>query len=103
VDSAFLSADKFVTALPNFKVNQPYRIRTIVDEVQGEQQSQVLDDFGTTTIDLSSQPLAEVDVHPNAVVIGTNTNARATDTLVDFIFIRPVADVEPQIVLNRIR
>jgi len=36
------------------------------------------------------------------VLIGNNADRRATDTLLDFIFTRPLADVEPQVTVSRV-
>jgi len=90
-----------VPLLNSFAYGQEYRVRTIVDETQATQEPQVLNLFGQVTAELPAQPFAQrTTLHPNVLAIGNNSTFRATDTLIDFVFIRPVADVEPVVTLD---
>jgi hypothetical protein len=90
--------------LDTFAYNQSYRIRSVVDRIQGTQEASTLDDFGKVITSSSPQPFAQgTIVTPNILTIGNGTTLRATDTLVDFVFLRPVAQIEPQITISRIR
>ncbi len=99
--SGFIAGGQFVPLLNSFAYGQEYRVRTIVDETQATQEPQVLNLFGQVTAELPAQPFAQgTTLHPNVLAIGNNSTFRATDTLIDFVFIRPVADVEPVVTLD---
>jgi hypothetical protein len=102
--SGFIANGQFVQLSNSFAYDQNYRFRSVVDEIQGTQQASTLDNFGQVTTSSSAQPFAQgTTVHPNALKIGNGTTLRATDTLLDFVFVRPVADIEPQVTVSRIR
>jgi hypothetical protein len=48
-------------------------------------------------------PLAQGTSHAAAVQMGNNSNLRATDSLVDFVFVRPAAQTEPTVVVSGVR
>jgi hypothetical protein len=102
--SGFISNKVLVTMLTSFNYGQPYRLRTVVDEVQGTQQASLLDSFGNlisgTTAFLTAEALAS---HATAIQIGNNSTLRATDTLLDFVFVRPAAQIEPLVTITRVR
>jgi hypothetical protein len=101
--SGFIANGEFVPLLNSFAYGQEYRVRTIVDEMEGTEEPQILDLFGQVTEDMPAQPFAHgTTLHPSALTIGNNSTLRATDTLLDFVFIRPVAEEEPDISLTRI-
>jgi hypothetical protein len=100
----FIANGQFLQVLDTFAYNQRYRIRSVVDQIQGTQEAFALDDFGKVTVSGSPQPFAQgTTVTPNTLTIGNGTTLRATDTLLDFVFLRPVAQIEPQITFSRIR
>jgi hypothetical protein len=102
--SGFIANGQFVQVLDTFAYNQSYRARTVVDQLQGIQQAFTLDDFGTVVTSGAPQPFAQGStVNPDALTIGNGTTLRATDTLLDFVFLRPAAEIEPQITISRIR
>jgi hypothetical protein len=102
--SGFIANGQFVQALDTFAYNQNYRVRSIVDQLQGIQQASSLDDFGTFLTSGTPQPFAQgTTVSPDALTIGNGTTLRATDTLLDFVFLRSAAEIEPQITISRIR
>lgn len=102
-ESGFISNQEFVQALTNFTYGQLYRMRTVVDENQGTQQASVLDLFGALISATSPLPLAQgTPVHATAIQIGNNSDLRATDSLLDFVFIRPVAPTEPLVTITRV-
>jgi hypothetical protein len=102
--SGFIANGQFVQVLDTFAYNQSYRIRTVVDQIQGTQEPFALDDFGKVTTSGPPQPFAQgTTVSPNILAIGNGTILRATDTFLDFVFLRPVAQIEPQITFSRIR
>ena len=102
--SGFIANGQFVQLLNTFAYNQSYRIRSVVDEIRGTQEPSTLDDFGKVTTSGTPQPLAQGTIAtPNILTIGNGTTLRATDTLLDFIFLRPAAELEPQITVSRIR
>jgi hypothetical protein len=88
--------------LNSFIYGQLYRLRTVVDETQGTQQVSVLDKFGAWISGNTPQPLAQATAHATAIQIGNNSNLRATDTLLDFVFVRPAAPTEPQVIVTRV-
>ncbi len=89
--------------MTNFTHGQLYRLRTVVDENQSTQQASVLDSFGTLLNVFPSLPLAlGTSAHATTIQIGNNSNLRATDTLLDFIFVRPAAYTEPLVTVTRI-
>jgi hypothetical protein len=68
------------------------------------QQGQVLDLFGNVVSTSAAQQLAQgMTVHATTVSFGNNSSLRTTDTLLDFIFVRPVTSVEPLITISRLR
>ena len=70
---------------------------------QATQEPQVLDLFGQVTGDMPAQPFAQgMTFHPSLLTIGNHSVVRATDTLLDFVFIRPIADAEPEVTLARV-
>jgi hypothetical protein len=90
--------------MDTFAYNQSYRVRTVVDQIQGIQHAFTLDDFGTVVTSGPPQPFAQgTTVSPNILAIGNGTTLRATDTFLDFVFLRPAAQIEPQITFSRIR
>jgi hypothetical protein len=102
--SGFIANGQFVQVLDTFAYNQSYRVRTVVDQLQEIQQGSTLDDFGSVLTSSAPQSLAQgTTVNPDALTIGNGTTLRATDTLLDFVFLRPAADVEPQITISHIR
>jgi hypothetical protein len=102
--SGFTANGNFVASLNSFNYDQPYRIHTLVDETQGIQQGTVQDQFGAVLNTSDQQPLAQnFSSHVNSVVIGNNGDLRATDTLLDFIFVHDVATVEPTVSVTRTR
>lgn len=103
-DSGFIANGQFVGVMNSFVYDQSYRVRTVVDETLAQQQGQVLDQFGNVVSTSGVQPLAQgITAHPNTVSIGNNSRLRTTDTLLDFIFVRPVASAEPQLTISRQR
>jgi hypothetical protein len=89
--------------LNSFSYGESYRLRTVVDETLGTQQASLLDGFGGIISSSVAVPLAEASAHAAAVQMGNNTNLRATDTLVDFVFVRPAAQNEPKVVVTSAR
>jgi hypothetical protein len=41
--------------------------------------------------------------YATAIQIGNNSALRATDTLLDFVFVRPAAQIEPVVSVSRVR
>jgi hypothetical protein len=73
-------------------------------ETPGTQQAMVLNQFGAVLNASDQQPLAQnSSAHVNTVIIGNNGNLRATDTLLDFIFVHDRATVEPTVSVTRSR
>ena len=102
--SGFIANNQFVQMLNSFTYGKSYRVRTIVDETQGTQQAQGLDLFGQISADLPAQPFARYNAtHPNILSVGNNSTLRATDTLLDFVFLRPAAEAEPEVTVSRVR
>jgi hypothetical protein len=102
-DSGIISNQQFVPVLSNFTYGQLNRLRTIVDETQSTQQASVLDPFGALISVTAPQPLAQgTSGHATALQIGNNSDLRATDTLLDFVFIRPAAQSEPLVIVERV-
>jgi hypothetical protein len=102
--SGFTANGNLVSLLDSFTYDRPYRIHTLIDESLGTQQGMVLDQFGGVLSSSDQQPLAQTtSVHANTLLIGNNGDLRATDTLLDFIFLRNVSTVEPTITVVRIR
>jgi uncharacterized protein YoaH (UPF0181 family) len=99
-DSGIISNGEFVPVLTSFTYGQQYRLRTVVDEAQATQQVSQLDEFGGLTSTTTPLPLAQGVSHASAIAIGNNSNLRATDTLLDFIFARPVAATEPSVTVT---
>jgi hypothetical protein len=102
VDSGIISNHQFVQVLNTFTYSQPYRLRTLIDETQATQQATQLDDFGSTLSATTPLPLAQTPTHATSIQIGNNSTLRATDTLLNFIFIRPAAQTEPTVVVTTI-
>jgi hypothetical protein len=102
-DSGIISNGAFVPLLTTFNYGQSYRLRTIVDETQSTQQASVLDDFGQLISTSPPLPLAQGDAHASAVQIGNNSDLRATDTLLDFVFVRQAAQTEPTVTITSTR
>jgi hypothetical protein len=100
-DSGFFSGEKFVPVLDTFSYGQLYRLRTIVDEAQSTQQASVLDEFGGLIESSPPMPFAQEGSHATMIQIGNNSSLRATDTLLDFVFVRPAALVEPTVLITR--
>ncbi len=79
-------------------------LRTVVDEIQGTQQASVLDDFGNLISGIATLPLAQgIPSHASTIQIGNDSTLRATDTQLDFVFVRPAAQVEPVVTVTRVR
>jgi hypothetical protein len=102
-DSGIISNGEFVQVLNGFSYGERYRLRTLVDEIAGTQQASLLDEFGGILSSSVAVPLAQGTSHAVAVQIGNNSNLRATDTLVDFVFVRPAALTEPTVVVSGAR
>jgi len=101
--SGIFSNQQFVLVISTFNYGQDYRLRTVVNETQGAQQS-VLDDFGNLISASTTLPLAQgISSHASTIQIGNNSTLRATDTLLDFVFVRPATHVEPVVTVTRIR
>jgi sialidase-1 len=101
--SGFIANRQFVQMLDSFEYGASYRIRTLVDETQGTQTPEVLDRFGQVLSFSAPQPFADgTTIHPSLLAIGNSSTLRSTDTLLDFIFLRPVADAEPEITISRV-
>jgi hypothetical protein len=100
--SGLFADNQFVPVSNSFIYGQTYRIRTIVDEAQQQQEGQVLDQFGAILSTSGTHPLAQGSAHASTIMIGNNSNLRATDTLLDFIFVRQNATMEPQITISRL-
>lgn len=62
----------------------------------------MLDKFGAWISATTPQPLAQATSHATAIQIGNNSNLRATDTLLDFVFARPASQTEPQVIVTRV-
>ncbi|MGC2184973.1 MAG: DUF2341 domain-containing protein, partial [Terriglobales bacterium] len=104
LQSGIFSNQQFVPILSSFSYGQDYRLRTVVDEIQGTQLVSVLDDFGNLISGTTTLPLAqEISSHATTIQIGNNSTLRATDTLLDFVFVRPAAQVEPVVTVTRVR
>jgi hypothetical protein len=59
--------------------------------------------FGALISATAPQPLAHgTSSHATALQIGNNSDLRATDTLLDFVFVRPAAQSEPRVVVERV-
>ncbi len=102
-ESGFISGQQLVPVLTNFTYGQLYRLRTVVDEVQSTQQAFVLDSLGTLISSTTPQPLVqEAFGHATAIEIGNNSNLRATDTMLDFVFIRPATQTDPLVSITRL-
>jgi hypothetical protein len=102
-DSGIISNGEFVQILNSFSYGESYRLRTVVDEILGTQQAFLLDDFGGIISSNVAVPLAQGTSHAAAVQMGNNSNLRATDSLVDFVFVRPAAQTEPTVVVSGVR
>jgi hypothetical protein len=102
-DSGIISNGQFTAVLESFGYGETYRLRTLVDEMQETQQASVLDEFGGLISATAPLPLAQGSAHATAVEVGNNSSLRATDTLLDFIFIRPAAHAEPTVVVTSAR
>jgi hypothetical protein len=102
--SGFIANGQFVQILNTFAYNQGYRLRSVVNQVQGIQEASILDDFGKVTTSSSPQPFAQgTAVTPNILTVGNGTTLRSSVTSLDFVFVRPAASMEPQITLSRLR
>ncbi len=101
--SGLFANNQFVPVSSSFKYGQTYRIRTFVDETVQQQEGQLLDPSGTVLNTSGVLPLAQgVSGHISNVTIGNNSSLRTTDTLLDFIFVRQRASVEPQVTASRL-
>ena len=101
-DSGIIANQQFVRVLNSFHYGQVYRLRTVVDEAQGTQEASALDVFGGLISAATPQALAQGTAHATEIQIGNNSNLRATDTLLDFVFVRPVAQTEPLVTVTRV-
>ncbi|HLW85063.1 MAG TPA: DUF2341 domain-containing protein [Candidatus Sulfotelmatobacter sp.] len=99
-DSGIISNGEFAQVWNSFSYGQAYRLRTVVDETQETQQASLLDEFGGLISATAPLPLAQASAHASAVQIGNNSSLRATDTLLDFVFVRPAAQTEPTVVVS---
>ena len=102
-DSGMISNGEFVQVLNSFSYGESYRLRSVVDEILGTQQASLLDEFGGIISMSPAVPLAQETSHAAAVQVGNNSNLRATDSLVDFVFVRPAAQIEPTVVVTSAR
>ena len=102
-DSGIISNGEFVQVLNSFGYGDTYRVRTLVDETLGTQQALLLDEFGAITSMSPAVPLAQGSAHAAVVLMGNNSNLRATDSLVDFVFVRPAALTEPTVAVSSAR
>ncbi len=101
--SGIISNGRFLQVVDTFAYGQPYRVRTVVDEAQATQQASVLDSFGALLTTTTPQHLAQgTSAHATAIQIGNNSSVRATDTLLDFVFVRPAAQAEPLVTVTRV-
>jgi len=75
----------------------------VVDEILGTQQASLLDEFGGIISSNVAVPLAQGSAHAVVVQMGNNSNLRATDSLVDFVFVRAAAPTEPTVVVTSAR
>lgn len=102
-ESGIISDQQFVPVLNSFSYGEAYRLRTVVDETQATQEVSVLDTFGALVSATPPRPLAKgISAHATAIQIGNNSSFRATDTLLDFVFVRPAALSEPLVTVTRI-
>ena len=103
-ESGIISNHLFVPVLNSFAYGDLYRLRTVVDENQDTQEASVLDSFGALISITAPQPFAQgTSGHAAAIQIGNNSTLRATDTLLDFVFVRPAAQTEPFVSVTRVR
>ena len=102
-DSGIISNGEFVQILNSFSYGESCRLRTVVDESLGTQQAFLLENCGGIISSNVAVPLAQGTSHAAAVQMGNNSNLRATDSLVDFVFVRPAAQTEPTVVVSRVR
>jgi Domain of unknown function (DUF2341) len=102
-DSGIISNGQFIQVLNSFSYGEPYRLRSVVDEIEGTQQASVLDEFGAIISTGVPLPLAQGIAHAARVQIGNNSSLRATDTLLDFVFVRPAAQAEPAVTVTGAR
>jgi hypothetical protein len=102
-DSGIISNGELVQVLNSFSYGESYRLRTVVDEILGTQQASLLDEFGGIVSSSVAVPLAQGSAHAAVVEMGNNSNLRATDSLVDFVFVRPAALTEPAVVVSSAR
>ncbi len=102
-DSGMISNGQFVQVLNSFSYGEAYRLRSVVDEIEGTQQALLLDQFGAVVSTGLPLPLAQGTAHAAAVQIGNNSSLRATDTLLDFVFVRPAAQTEPTVTVTGVR
>ena len=102
--SGIFSSQQFVPVMSTFNYGQDYRFRTVVDEIRGTQQASVLDNFGNLISATAALPLAQgIGSHASTIQIGNNSTLRATDTQLDFVFVRPAAQGEPVVTVTRVR
>jgi hypothetical protein len=92
-----------VQVLNSFTYGQVYRLRTVVDEGLATQQASVLDEFGVVISTTRPLPLAESVSHAATIAIGNDSAFRTTDTLLDFVFVRPAAQTEPTVTVANAR
>lgn len=103
-DAGFVVNGELVPLFAKFTYDQSYRVRTIVDETQGQQVGELLDDFGAVVTSSPVQPLAlGVTGHSTSLWIGNMSPRRNIDALINFIFLRPIASTEPAVNLSRIK
>jgi hypothetical protein len=102
-DSGLISNGQFVQVLNTFSYGETYRLRSLVDESEGTQQASLLDEYGAVLSTGLPVPLAQGTAHATAIQIGNNSSLRATDTLLDFVFLRPAAQTEPTVSVTGVR
>lgn len=102
-DSGIISQGEFVEVFNSFNYGERYRARTVVDEIQETQQASLLDEFGGVISASPTLALAQGSTHATGVQIGNDSSLRATDTLLDFVFVRPAAQTEPTVVVTSAR
>jgi hypothetical protein len=95
-EGGVIADSSLITVTNSWAYSTTYRIRSLVDEIHGRQQAELLDLWGEVIAMRTNLALAERQGgHVNALAVGSGTPYRATDTLLDWLFIRPMAPVEP--------
>ncbi len=101
--AGFIANGQLVQLFSSFSYDTWYRVRTIVDESTGQQQGEILDQFGNVITASTPQPFVlGLPGHPTQVVIGNNTPRRNVDALLKFLFVRPLATTDPQVTISRV-